>query len=50
MELVHGGGYSFERKDINKEHLFDSFCQNLETESTATKNIFLFLSPLPKNF
>lgn len=49
MELVHGGGYSFERKDINKEHLSIPFVK-ISTESTATKNIFLFLSPLPKNF
>lgn len=37
MELVYG--YSFGKKDINKEHLSIPF-QNLETEST--KNIFLF--------
>lgn len=49
MELVHGDGYSFERKDINKEHLSIPFVK-ISTESTAMKNIFLFPLPSSKKF
>lgn len=50
MELVYGDGYSFGRKDINKEHLSIPFVE-ISRQNLLLRRIFSFsLSPLPKNF